>query len=218
MTDTPEQPRWIDYVRLDELPSAPRNPNLHDTESIAGSITRHGVVEPCVLDERTGRLVAGHGRRDDLLDRMEQGAQPPDGVIVDDDGMWKAPVERGWASADDAEAEAYLVASNLQPKWHLDGLAELLVDLQESPLGLAGTGYNDDDVTDLLALTAPPPDLDDLASQLGEPQPEDFWKTLTIKLPPELLARWVSATAGVGGTEADKLAALLERVESCDCS
>jgi ParB-like chromosome segregation protein Spo0J len=58
--------RWIDYVPLDEIAEAHRNPKLHDRRGIRASVTRFGFVEPITIDERTGRLVAGHGRLEQL--------------------------------------------------------------------------------------------------------------------------------------------------------
>lgn len=142
--------RWTTYMRVRDLVPAPRNPNRHLSDDIAASVDRHGSVEPMVLDERTGRLVAGHGRRDDLLRREAAGEAPPEGILLDDDGAYLALVLRGWSSASDAEAEAYLVASNLRPDWDPGGLAELLADLASAPNGLAGTGYTDTSLAELL--------------------------------------------------------------------
>ena len=56
----------IEYVPLDQLKKAPRNPKAH-SDDIKTSIGRFGYVEPIVVDERTGCIVAGHGRREALL-------------------------------------------------------------------------------------------------------------------------------------------------------
>jgi hypothetical protein len=61
-TDT----RRLEYVPLDDLQPAARNPKRHDLPAIGRSIDTFGYVEPVVLDERTGRLVAGHGRVEQL--------------------------------------------------------------------------------------------------------------------------------------------------------
>lgn len=105
-------PRWTEYMYVDELQSAPRNPKLHDQDALGYLIDHHGFVEAPTLDERTGRLVAGHGRRDQLLAKQAAGEDPPDGILVGDDGRWMTPVQRGWRSRSDADAEAYVVGSN----------------------------------------------------------------------------------------------------------
>lgn len=133
MTTTPtEQPRWTEYRPLDEVARAARNPKRHDEENLAASLARFGYVEQITVDERTGKLVAGHGRLDALLARRERGEDPPDGITVDDAGVWAVPVARGWRSTTDAEAEAYLIESNqsvMLPGWDPAGLAEMLDDI-----------------------------------------------------------------------------------------
>lgn len=156
--------RRLEYVRLDELQRAPRNPKAHDEAGIAGSVGRHGFVEPVILDERTGRLVGGHGRLDHLQALRDAGADPPEGVLVDDDGAWQVPAVLGWASRSDADAEALLVALNRLPEaggWDTRGLYDVLDQLSQDPGGLDGTGYTADDLNDLLASLGPaepPPD------------------------------------------------------------
>lgn len=152
--------RRVEYVRLDDLRPAPRNPKRHDTDAIGASVDRFGVGELPLIDERTGRLVAGHGRWEDLLSRAERGDAPPDGVRVDEDGQWLMPVVRGWASRSDAEAEAYLIASNRLTErggWNDDALAASLKDIAGADDGLLGvTGYDADDLQKLLDAVAPP--------------------------------------------------------------
>lgn len=139
--------RWTDYVPLAEVVRAPRNPKGHNAEMIAASVSRFGVVETPAVDERTGRLVAGHGRLDDWQARKAAGEDPPDGIDVSPDGDWLVPVQRGWASRSDADAEAYLVVSNqstIVGGWDDEGLAQLLADLRDQdPDLLALTGFDD---------------------------------------------------------------------------
>ena len=147
--------RRIEQMPLAEIAPAARNPKEHDDAGIRRSIERFGVAELVLLDERTGRLVAGHGRIKALAD-MEHDprvATPPDGVVVAEDGSWTVPVVRGWASRSDAEAEAYLVASNRLTEnggWDNRGLGELLEELAEQQL-LEVTGFSEEDLEKLLA-------------------------------------------------------------------
>lgn len=144
--------RRIEMMPLASISGASRNPKKHAKDDIAASIGRFGYVEPCVFDERTGRLVAGHGRIESLRAAKGKGDSPPQGVETVD-GEWLVPVLRGWASRSDAEADAYLVASNqLTTKggWDDAELASLLDGL-EKQASLEGTGYTPDDVEDLLA-------------------------------------------------------------------
>lgn len=110
MTTTTD--RRIEYMPLAALEGAPVNPKAHDLDALGSSIDRFGYVEPVVVDERTGRLVAGHGRMTHLRTLEADGKQPPEGVRIGADGVWAVPVLRGWRSKDDVEAEGYLLAAN----------------------------------------------------------------------------------------------------------
>lgn len=146
--------RHVDYVPLDNITPALRNPKRHDLDRICASIRRFGFVTPGVRDERTGRIVAGHGRQEALTRLRAEGDPPPAGIRVDGD-RWLVPVIAGWSSADDAEAEAYLVIDNSHPAlggWDDDELAELLGQLQHTDADLfALTGFTDDDLAAMLA-------------------------------------------------------------------
>lgn len=145
-----ETPRRIEYMPIDELRGAEHNPKGHDKPRIANSISRFGFADASILDERTGRLVAGHGRHGDLLARKDQGKEPPEGVVVDDDGRWLMPVQRGWASRSDEDAQAFLVAHNRLTEtggWDEQGLLELLEGINDvDPELLDLTGYTEDDI------------------------------------------------------------------------
>lgn len=144
--------RHVEYVRLDDIERAPRNPKAHSSADIKRSIDHHGMGELLLLDERTGRLVAGHGRLDALMELHRDGRRLPGGLKADDDGMWMVPVVRGWESKSDEDAEAYLVASNaLTTKggWDDRDLVEMLGDLQQADV-LTLTGYSDDDLAKMI--------------------------------------------------------------------
>lgn len=144
----PKQPRYTDYVPLSQVLRAQRNPKLHQDDLIRASISRFGVVELPAMDERTGRLVAGHGRLNEWERAWAATEGPPDGVLLADDGEWLVPVLRGWKSNSDAEAEAYLVVSNRSTElggWDDIELSQVLHDLRDSDL-LEFTGYDDDDL------------------------------------------------------------------------
>ena len=147
-------PRHIEYRAIDEILPAERNAKGHDGNVIAGSIERLGFLDPMIEDGRTGRLVAGHGRLEQLQARFKAGEPAPDGVQVRD-GCWYAPVTVGWASVDDKQAEAaglVLNRSGERGGWDQDRLAAMLAD-QPAPTWL---GWDDTDLAALLAVTADP--------------------------------------------------------------
>ncbi len=142
--------REIVYLRLGEIQGADINPKRHDAPGIARSISEHGLAELPLLDERTGRLVAGHGRVDDLLARKNTGGAPPPDVRIADDGEWLIPVQGGWSSKSDAHARAYVAASNKLSDnggWDLDLLPAYLGDLNAHGM-LELAGFSADDLLD----------------------------------------------------------------------
>jgi hypothetical protein len=79
-------------MRITGLVPALRNPRKHELDELRRSVERFGFTTPCIIDERTGRLVAGHGRVQLLQIEMEAGSQRPEGVQQDADGEWMVPV------------------------------------------------------------------------------------------------------------------------------
>lgn len=146
--------RRVEYTRLSEVKPASTNPKEHDIGAIVTSISKRGFVELPALDERTGRLVAGHGRIEALAAMKRDSVEVPNGLKKDADGEWLVPILHGWASKSDADAKAYLVASNRLVElggWDTDALDALLVEIAKSDAdALSGTGYDGDDVDDIL--------------------------------------------------------------------
>lgn len=149
---TRSKQRRIEYIAIDVLPPADRNAKGHDTALIGASMDRFGFIEPCLLDERTHQLVAGHGRRERLIAKRDAGEAPPEGIVVRD-GMWTVPVVRGWSSRDDAEAEAAGLALNqatIAGGWDDATLAAMLADLAKTAAGFDGTGFDQSNLDTLL--------------------------------------------------------------------
>ncbi len=155
--ETNEGPR-IEYVSIDDLPPWPRNPKLHDRDSTKQSLQRFGFTAPVLLDEGTGRLVAGHGRVEALQELRAEGAPPPARIRADGE-RWLVPVVRGLHFASQPEAEASLLADNrLVEKggWDDDMLKTMLEELQQASTEdvnvLAGLGWSDKEVASLVRL------------------------------------------------------------------
>lgn len=173
--------RETTYMPLSEVRSAARNPKGHDDDGIRGSIERHGIGELPLLDDRTSRLVAGHGRIAQLAAMSAAGQDPPDGVDVDPEtGEWLVPVIRGWSSRSDAEAEAYLIGSNkltMNGGWNEAQLTQVLSDLSEEGL-LALTGFDEAELTALLLHDGPEPMPD--PGDADTDQPGDAWGVVVV--------------------------------------
>lgn len=142
--------RRLQLMKLSDIKPAKKNPKRHADEAITGSVDRFGYVEAMMLDDRTGRLVAGHGRLEALAALKKSGAKPPAGVLAKG-GHWLVPVQRGWASKNDREAEAYLVASNRTVElggWDDAELAKMLKGMPKDLM--SASGFDVDDLNELI--------------------------------------------------------------------
>lgn len=165
MSKTTAPPRWTEYQAIGELVPATRNAKDHDLEALGRSAEQFGFIEPVVLDERTGRLLAGHGRIEWLQAQEAAGADPPDGVM-DATGGWQWLVVRGISSRDDLHADAMGIALNRVGErggWKPDTLAEMLDEMTGTPL-VDAAGFSADELDDLIASAAgaalPTPDFE----------------------------------------------------------
>lgn len=148
----------IEMVPLGDLVLADRNPKLHDVAALRASIERFGFVWPLLVDEATGKMVAGHGRLQALAEIRAAGGQVPTRVVARPDGEWEVPVLRGVAFRDAREAEAYLIADNRLVEvggWDDSVLAAMLSDLGPDLVALAGV--TPEALADILATASPAP-------------------------------------------------------------
>ncbi|WP_435244677.1 ParB N-terminal domain-containing protein [Streptomyces sioyaensis] len=132
MTETVPAPRYTTYVPLTDLAPAPGNPKRHEVERIIESIATHGFVDQPIADERTGTILGGHGRREALIVMQVRGERLPSGLLLDNDGGWLVPVQRGWSSRSDAEAKALNIKLNkigADGGWQPRSLAAYLEDI-----------------------------------------------------------------------------------------
>ena len=147
---TETAPRRTEYIPLDHLLEDPANPKSHSVETIDASLERFGVIDQIARDDRTGYIISGHGRKKSLVARRDRGDAPPEGVRVDAGGHWLVPVIVGWASKDDAEARAALIALNRTTE--LGGwVDESLLDLLDNLGDYTGVGFSENDTDDLRA-------------------------------------------------------------------
>lgn len=132
-------PLVIEYVPIDDIVPFPDNPNDGDVDSVAESIDEFDQYVPLVVQRSTGRIVKGNTTYRALMRRGRTHAA----VIFRD--------------YDDVTARRVLLGDNRhrdRAKTHDDRLAEMLAELSEAD-ALAGTGYDDDFLDDLLASLRP---------------------------------------------------------------
>lgn len=141
----------IEYVPLDQLKRWPRNPKSHDLGAIHQSIGRFGFVSPVIINEKTGYILAGHGRLDTLVQMKAEGREPPERVVDNGKGEWLVPVIRG-IRLPEGEDEAYAIADNRTVElggWDEAKLAVVLEDLAKGS-GFEGVGFDGDDLDRML--------------------------------------------------------------------
>lgn len=174
----------VEYVPLAQVIAWPRNPKLHDIDSIDDSISRFGFVQPLTVDERTGKLVAGHGRLE-ALQRMQAAGKPAPERVRDNGKDWLVPVIRGVSFASEADAEAYLLADNRLVElggWDnsklLDVLTELSANADSALFSLSGF-----EISDIAGLTKGVMDFSGVCKPLsgeGSEMPEEEYPEFPI--------------------------------------
>jgi len=175
--------RRLEVMPLAELKPHPMNPKKHDGRLIGASFKRFGFVEPVTIDERTGYLISGHGRVDELRRMRDAGEPSPDDIeTIGPAGDWGVLVNRGWSSTDDAQAEAFLIAANeigMKGGWHDGKLDELLLKMTAGGADVAqlvATGYGKSDMERILAKLQPEADDDRGAPALSPTGPAPWVK------------------------------------------
>ncbi|MEU8540928.1 ParB N-terminal domain-containing protein [Streptomyces sp. NPDC048717] len=152
-------PRYTTYIALDSLAPSPGNPKKHEIERIIESIQSHGFLDQPIVDERTGLAIGGHGRRESLHEMQQRGMRTPDGILVDDDGSWLVPVQRGWSSRSDTEAKTVIIKLNRLTQdggWDARALAAFFEDIITSEPDLYDSlAIPDDELEDLLRRVDP---------------------------------------------------------------
>tara|TARA_R100000329_G_scaffold44633_1_gene41690 strand:+ start:317 stop:991 length:675 start_codon:yes stop_codon:yes gene_type:complete len=149
----------IRYEDLDDIVSADNNPKDHDLGVLYQSMQRFGFTNPIIMNESTGKLLAGHGRLQTLQMMKDNGEDAPKRIDVvkdiEDDRIetWYVPVLYGVSIENVSEAQAYLIADNRLTElggWKPMDLMDSLTEIIEETGNLDGTGYDLDDVETIL--------------------------------------------------------------------
>jgi len=129
----------IEQIETEKLIPYARNSRTHSDEQISqimASIKEFGFTNPVLIDEE-GLIIAGHGRT----------------VAAQRLGMKTVPTVR-LTHLTPAQKKAYVIADNklaLNAGWDLEFLKIELLDLQSEDFDLSLTGFDDDELNDLLA-------------------------------------------------------------------
>lgn len=130
-----EQRPIAELTPADYNPRKDLKPGDAEYEKLKASIEQFGYVEPAIFNERTGRVVGGHQR---LKVMADLGITTADVVIVD---------------LDETREKALNVALNkISGEWDEPKLALLIADLQASDFDVSLTGFDTDEIEQLLSL------------------------------------------------------------------
>lgn len=162
-------------VPVDSLIGYTLNPRRGDVDLIKESLSTLGQYKAIVVNvgTKTGRVNEVLAGNHTLMAATELGWTMIDAQHVD---------------VDDVTAAKIMLVDNRSndvARYDNDLLAELLSGLDGD---LSATGFTADDLDDLLM--AGVKDLDQLAAEVGEPQDDDHWPSVTIKVSPDTEVRW----------------------------
>jgi len=129
--------------KLKSLRPAPWNPreNLqpgeHEYEAIKASLGEFGLVQPLVLNKRSGFLVGGHQRRSVMLA----------------EGLTEAQVVE--VDLDEAAEKRLGLQLNGTGRWDNEKLATMLAEMKAQDIDLTTLGFNQEKIDDLLGIGGP---------------------------------------------------------------
>lgn len=147
------------YFDLDELLVSmhPDNPKDHDIGAIGGAVDDLGFIERVIRNWRTLNLVAGHGRIE-TIDAQRRAGETPDNVeiVQDEDGVLHWLIPGDWVDLSPQQERRALASLNRTTElggWDEVKLVALLNDVlhEEGPEALPATGFDEDDLTSLIA-------------------------------------------------------------------
>lgn len=151
-----------DLIPADYNPRKDLQPGDPDYEKLKRSMKEFGYVDPIIWNQQTGHVVGGHQRLKILQD---EGIKEAECVVV---------------NLDEEKEKALNIALNkISGDWDKDKLALLMTDLQASDLDVSLTGFDEDEISDLLATEDDTHDDDfDIDSELDKPifsKSGDLW-------------------------------------------
>lgn len=144
----------IETIKITDLKPAEYNPRRisdDDYQKLKNSISTFGLVDPIIVNLKNMHIVGGHQRYDVLLDEH----------MRDNDFLAELPMIRlgdvGFVFTDtelsirddDHEKALNLALNKISGEWDNDKLAEVLEELELSPIDIQLTGFDDLELTEL---------------------------------------------------------------------
>ena len=119
-----EKRKLADLVTADDNPRRDLQPGDREWKTISDSLEEFGMLEPYIVNERTGRLVGGHQRR---KIEMHNGVEECDVGIIDVD--------------EETEQIIRVKLNRIHGYWDNEKLADILSEIKEKTGSLEGTGF-----------------------------------------------------------------------------
>ncbi len=140
-------------IPADYNPRKDLQPGDPEYEKLKRSLDEFGYLEPIIWNKQTGHVVGGHQR---LKVLKAAGHKTADCVIVDFD--------------EDKEKALNIALNKISGDWDNDKLGLLIADLQASDFDVSLTGFDDQEISDLLATDEETKDDDfDVDEELKQP-------------------------------------------------
>ena len=172
-----------------------KNPRIGNIDTIAASLNANGQYRAIVVNRgtHTGRPMEVLAGNHTLMAARDLGWETITAHLID---------------VDEDQAARIVLADNRTSDlgtYDTSTLADMLTGLPD----LDGTGYNTDDLDDLLAYTQPEaPSLDDLEAELGTFDETDLLANLTLEIMPDTRTAWLEHRQAFDNDD-DALKALL---------
>jgi DNA modification methylase len=125
--------KLADLIPADYNPRKALKPGDREYEKLRRSLEEFGCVDPLVWNVRTGRIVGGHQRLTVMLDL---GWTEAEVSVVD------LPEEK--------EKALNIALNKISGEWDMDRLRELLVELEASDIDVTLTGFDTEELADIL--------------------------------------------------------------------
>ena len=122
---------WVDTNTIKPASYNPRKISKKEWDALDKSLEKFGVVEPLVVNSRTGNLVGGHQRYD----------------VMKRKGWQEVPVVKVDLSLEDEKA-LNLALNKISGEWNEDKLRGLITDLSAAQYDLQYTGFDHEDIKD----------------------------------------------------------------------
>lgn len=147
----------VEKVHIERLTSPAYNPRDDlkpgdpEYEKLARSIEEFGYVEPIVWNKRTGNVIGGHQR---LKILVASGLKSIECSIVDLD--------------ESKEKQLNIALNKISGEWDNSMLAELLKELQEDGVDLTITGFDVDEIGNIIDIPLFTPEMAEAQSNLDQ--------------------------------------------------